>query len=668
MLPVVALAMLLCHADAAMVTPVARVVSLLSKIEAQIEKEGKKEAAEYDKYACYCKDQADKTQYAIEKSEAKIKDLLADIEKLDAEIKDLDADIKDLEATIKEKNDDIDTAVAKRKKENDAYVKEAEEIADAIGAIEGAIKSLKGSKEDMKNAKLNLLQDHLLEVLSSSSVKPSESRLSAVMALAQAPPSPAKAHAYEYRSNDIIGTLTTLLAQFKEQKKDVNVAEKEKLFAFEENKQSLENERDFAEKDKTEKETIREDKNTERADKQKDHDAEDEALKADQGFLKELTSDCESKAQQFDQRSGTRADELTAISKAMEKLKGGVSENYGANNLAAGASFLQIRGGNSAAAVVARVTALVSGEAKRLGSTSLTGLALKLNMNGHFDKVTKLISDLIKKLEDENKAAADAKSSCDEDMKKAVEKRDKNKLEMEEQSATIAMKQAEKVKLSGEVDKLQGQIADLQKSLLEATELRNEEKADNDENLEQAKAGKAAVDDAIKILQDFYSAQFLQESKGPAENRHGESVGDAPKLSYDGDYKGNQEASKGIIGILEVIASDFERTISNTEADEKTSQSDFEAFETKSTTDIDDKGKLKGEKEDAIKEAESAITKAKDDRIDADNLMNAALEELEKVTAMCMTGEGTFAERKKQREEEIKALQGAMKILEDWKA
>merc|ERR1719321_1747378 len=127
-------------------TPINRVISLLGKLQAQIEKEGKKEAAEYDKYACYCKDQADKTQYAIEKSEAKIKDLLADIEKLDAEIKDLDADIKDLEATIKEKNDDIDTAVAKRKKENDAYVKEAEEIADAIGAIEGAIKSLKGSK------------------------------------------------------------------------------------------------------------------------------------------------------------------------------------------------------------------------------------------------------------------------------------------------------------------------------------------------------------------------------------------------------------------------------------------------------------------------------------------------------------------------------------------
>merc|ERR1719446_1503475 len=88
-------------------TPVDRVISLLGKLEAQIEKEGKKEAAEYDKFACYCKEQADNTQYALEKSTALIKVLKAAIEKLDSEIKDLETDIKDLEKTIDEKKKDI---------------------------------------------------------------------------------------------------------------------------------------------------------------------------------------------------------------------------------------------------------------------------------------------------------------------------------------------------------------------------------------------------------------------------------------------------------------------------------------------------------------------------------------------------------------------------------
>jgi len=665
-----ALAALLCGADAAVVTttPIQRVVSLLGKLQAQIENEGKKEAAEYDKYACFCKDEVDKTLYNIENSEEKIKVLKADIDKLEAEIKDLDADIKELKATIKEKEDDIDAAVKKRKKENDAYVKEAEEIADAIGALEGAIKSLKGSKTDMKNAKLNLLQDQLLQVLSASSVPPTESRLQAVQALVQAPPSPAKAHAYEYRSNDIIGTLENLLKEFKAQKSDVNTAEKDKLFAFEEKKQSLENERDFATKDKIEKTEIRADKDAEKSDLEKDKKAEQDDLDADEAFMKELTSDCEDKAEAWDQRSKVRADELTAIGKAMEKLKGGVSENYGSNQLAAGASFLQLRRGGSAAAIVAQAAALVSGEAKRLHSTSLTGLAVKLNMGGHFDKVVGLIKDLIKKLEDEAKAAADGKKTCDEDMKKAVEKRDKNKLEMEEQSATISIKGAEIKSLTNEVNGLSSDIAGLKKALLEASELRSEEKADNEVTLAEAEAGKKAVDDAIQVLKDFYSAQFLQESKGPA-NRDGKTLDDmAPELSYDSDYKGKQEASKGIIGILEVIASDFQKTLDDTEAAEKSAQSDFESMEKKNKDDTDAKDKLKGEKEDAIKKAKSDITDAKDSMLDAQKLMENAMEELEKVTAMCMTGEGTFAERKKQREEEIAALKGAMKILEDWKA
>jgi len=143
-----AVASLLCQTDAAVVTatPIARVISLLGKLQAQVEKEGKKEAAEYDKYACYCKDQADDTLYAIEKSKDKIEVLAADIEKLDGEIKDLDADIKDLTQTIKDKNADIKTAVEKRGKENKAYVKEATEMAEAIEAIEGAIKELRARK------------------------------------------------------------------------------------------------------------------------------------------------------------------------------------------------------------------------------------------------------------------------------------------------------------------------------------------------------------------------------------------------------------------------------------------------------------------------------------------------------------------------------------------
>jgi DNA repair exonuclease SbcCD ATPase subunit len=77
-------------------TPVEKVAQLLEKLSAQVAEEGKKEAAQYDKYACFCKEQADQKIYQIEKSEAKIETLTAEIEQLEAQIADLSADIATL--------------------------------------------------------------------------------------------------------------------------------------------------------------------------------------------------------------------------------------------------------------------------------------------------------------------------------------------------------------------------------------------------------------------------------------------------------------------------------------------------------------------------------------------------------------------------------------------
>ena len=52
----------------------------------------------------------------------------------------------------------------------------------------------------------------------------------------------------------------------------------------------------------------------------------EDAHAADQNFLNDLTAKCEQKAKDWDQRSSTRTAELTAISEALEMLKGDVSK------------------------------------------------------------------------------------------------------------------------------------------------------------------------------------------------------------------------------------------------------------------------------------------------------------------------------------------------------
>merc|ERR1712045_1012240 len=82
------------------VTPVQKVIELLKKLSVQVEADGKKEAAQYDKFSCFCKEQADDKLYAIEKSTAKIEELDAELADLKALIADLDNEIATLTKKI----------------------------------------------------------------------------------------------------------------------------------------------------------------------------------------------------------------------------------------------------------------------------------------------------------------------------------------------------------------------------------------------------------------------------------------------------------------------------------------------------------------------------------------------------------------------------------------
>merc|ERR1719207_251060 len=128
------------------VTPMEKVITLLKDLSAKVTAEGKKEAAQYDKYACFCKEQADEKLYSIEKSEAKIADLKAEIKELDADIAELNSEISDLSKKISKLESEIERKTKKREKEHAAYEVKAQDMNEAIAACGAAIEALKDSK------------------------------------------------------------------------------------------------------------------------------------------------------------------------------------------------------------------------------------------------------------------------------------------------------------------------------------------------------------------------------------------------------------------------------------------------------------------------------------------------------------------------------------------
>merc|ERR1719262_577750 len=319
------------------VTPVEKVISLLEKLKGETAAEGKDEAASYDKFACFCKEQADNKLYAITKSEDLIKQQTAKIKLLASEIDELNAAISDLKKKKAKLEGEQKEAQAARAKEHEAYAVEEKDMADAIAAIKGAIEALQESKEQMTDAKLDLAQRKVAAVRAHISRPSLEKVAAAAAAKAKAVLSlldemaPGKPAAYEYHSNDIIATLKGLLKTFKADKYELDTEEAEKQNDYEMEAQARANTIKFADMDIQEKAKLSADKENEKAKTEQEKEEETADMEADQGFMKKLTEECEQKAKDFDQRSKTRSAELTALSEAIEILKSGVQPNYSAN-------------------------------------------------------------------------------------------------------------------------------------------------------------------------------------------------------------------------------------------------------------------------------------------------------------------------------------------------
>merc|ERR1712187_338866 len=98
---------------------------------------------------------------------------------------------------------------------------------------------------------------------------------------------------------------------------------------------------------------------------------------------------------------------------------------------------------------------------------------------------------------------------------------------------------AKKNALEEENAELESQIAEMQKALLEATELRAEEKADNERTIKMTEDGSESVTLALQILKKFYDNAFVQVNKyvPPKSDREGNTVGDlAPEVFEAKDH------------------------------------------------------------------------------------------------------------------------------------
>jgi len=132
--------------------------------------------------------------------------------------------------------------------------------------------------------------------------------------------------------------------------------------------------------------------------------------------------------------------------------------------------------------------------------------------------------------------------------------------------------------------------------------------------------------------------------------------------TYSKPYTG-MGGEGGILGMLEVILSDFQRLETETSEVEMTNQKQYDQFMSDSSEDKAVKSQQIKHKNNHRTKLDSDAAQARNDLKSTQEELSAAMEYYEKLKPSCVDAGVSYEERVARRKEEIESLQEAMKIL-----
>merc|ERR1719510_1986258 len=261
-----------------------------------------------------------------------------------------------------------------------------------------------------------------------------------------------------------------------------------------------------------------------------------------------------------------------------------------------------------------------------------------------FAKVKGLIEGLIAKLEAEAKAEATEKAYCDEEMAKTEAKRGELMDDVAKLTAKIDQATSKSATLSAEIKQLEAELAALMKKQAEMDKIRQEENAAFLQAKADLTAGLSGVRQALTVLRDYYASDtvLMQQPAMPA--LHTKASG----------------AATSIIGILEVVESDFATGLAKEETQEDDAKAMYDDITQENTVTKTMKDQDVKYKTAEVKSLAKAIADMSSDTETLSSELAAVNEYYAKLKDRCIAKPETYEERKARREAEINGLKEAL--------
>eukprot|EP00746_Dinoflagellata_sp_MGD_P156054 gnl/MRDRNA2_/MRDRNA2_85680_c0_seq4.p1 gnl/MRDRNA2_/MRDRNA2_85680_c0~~gnl/MRDRNA2_/MRDRNA2_85680_c0_seq4.p1 ORF type:complete len:729 (+),score=244.91 gnl/MRDRNA2_/MRDRNA2_85680_c0_seq4:77-2263(+) len=672
--------------------PIRKVVTMLEMMIKKIEAQGKKEQELYDKYMCYC-ETSDLT-------------LTKDIEEANTKIPQLESEIKEavehkatLETELNSHMGDRDaakTAMAKataiREKEHAAFL--AEEATDKAN-IDALAKAITAIGDGMAGGFLQTSDAQRIRALSVGS-KLDMLDIDRQMLVSFL--SGTEHDGYIPKSGEILGILKQLKDEMDKDLAEMTAAENAAAQTYEELMAAKKKELETLNVAIETKLKRTGELGVEIAMKKNDLEDTKEALGEDTLFLADLVKNCGTKKKEWEAICKTRSEELTALRETIKILNDDDALELFKKTLPS-ASFMQIEGATKSTRLSALkvIQAAMKSSSANSPRMDFIELALRGKKQG-FEKVIKLIDDMVVTLNTEQQDDDHKKEYCEVQFDLADDKKKELERAISDTEKVIAETTDALGVVADEIKTLETAIHALDKSVVEATEQRKDEHEEYSGEMAANNAAKELILFAKNRMQKFYNPKLykpppkreLTEEERITLNMGGtlaptnppggiagtgvsfvqvHDVTDqeskaAPPPPPEAKFGGAKtEESGGVLAMMDMLVSDLDKEMTAADLEEKDAQKDYE----KAMSDAADK-RANDTKDMTDKKAAKASMEAElqahtDAKKATETELEATKDYIQTLHNDCDFLLEYYAERKEARASEIDAIGKAKAVL-----